>query len=182
LKIALQKTSFQIIDVQEFEIHGGSIRVIAQKKDSKAVVMPNVQRLLQWEDGLGLYDEQSYLRFARHVSMLKEELLVFLQALKQRGKKIAAYGASAKGNVLLNYCEIGKEILEYIVDDTPAKQGKLCPGVHLPIVSRAHLNTHPPQYLLLLAWNFVDELVHNTNGFHLSGGRYIIPIPSLRIL
>ncbi len=113
---------------------------------------------------------------------MKEELTAFVHALKARGKKLAAYSASAKGNVLLNYCGIGKDVLDYVVDDTPAKQGKLCPGNHLPIVSRAHLHTAPPDYLLLLAWNFVDELVKNTADFRASGGRYIVPIPSLRVI
>lgn len=183
LKQALEAADFRLTDVQEFEIHGGSIRVTARPATVAATTSAqNVQRLLAWEEELGLYEEKTYLRFAAHVSLLKEELTAFLHALKARGKRLAAYGASAKGNVLLNYCGIGCETLDYVVDDTPGKQGKFYPGNHLPIVSRAHLHASPPNYLLLLAWNFVDELVKNTADFRAQGGRYIVPIPSLRVI
>ncbi len=183
LKIALEKNGFVLADVHEFEIHGGSIRLMATRGGSlPGTGAENIQRLLNWEEELGLHVESSYLRFASHVALLKEELTVFLRALKIRDKKIAAYGASAKGNVLLNYCGIGRDLLEYVVDDTPAKQGKFYPGNHLPIVSRTHLHDIPPHYLLLLAWNFVDEMVKNTAQFREKGGRYIVPIPSLRVI
>ncbi len=182
LKLALEKNGFILSDVQEFDIHGGSIRVLAIRTESSVSISENVQRLLNWEEELGLHEEASYLRFASHVALLKEELAVFLRAMKGRGKKMAAYGASAKGNVLLNFCGIGRDLLEYVVDDTPAKQGKYYPGNHLPIVSRAHLHDVPPDYLLLLAWNFVDEMVKNTSAFREKGGRYIVPIPSLRVI
>jgi C-methyltransferase C-terminal domain/Putative zinc binding domain/Methyltransferase domain len=182
LKRALEENGLALVNAQEFEIHGGSIRVTARPAESGAVPSDTVQRLLGWEEELGLHEEASYLRFASHVAMLKEELTTFVHALKARGKKLAAYGASAKGNVLLNYCGIGKDMLEYVVDDTPAKQGKLYPGNHLPIVSRDRLNASPPDYLLLLAWNFVDEMVQNTAEYRARGGRYIVPIPSLRVI
>lgn len=183
LKQVLKANGMVLTDVHEFEIHGGSIRVTARPAQySQENLSKNVQRLLNWEEELGLYDKATYFRFASHVSLLKEELTTFLHALKNRGKKIAAYGASAKGNVLLNYCGLGKDVLDYVVDDTHVKQGKIYPGNHLPIVSRAHLHETPPHYLLLLAWNFVDELVKNTVDYRSHGGRYIIPIPSLRVI
>jgi hypothetical protein len=182
LKRALEENGLALLNAQEFEIHGGSIRVTARPAESGAVPSDRVQRLLGWEEELGLHEEATYLRFASHVAVLKEELTAFVHALKARGKKLAAYGASAKGNVLLNYCGIGKDMLEYVVDDTPAKQGKLYPGNHLPIVSRDRLKASPPDYLLLLAWNFVDEMVQNTAEYRAQGGRYIVPIPSLRVI
>ncbi len=181
LKKVLEANGLMLADVQEFEIHGGSIRVTSRPTGAGASSV-HVQRLLGWEEELGLYEETTYLRFASHVSILKEELTVFLHALKSRGKRLAAYGASAKGNVLLNYCQLGKETLDYVVDDTHAKQGKLYPGNLLPIVNRDHLRTSPPDYLLLLAWNFVDEMVSNTTDYRAHGGRYIVPIPSLRVI
>ena len=183
LKRVLEANGLVLIDVHEFEIHGGSVRVMARPSQNfSGPASENVQRLLDWEEELGLYDEATYFRFAAHIALLKEELSTFLRALKARGKKLAAYGASAKGNVLLNYCGLGKDVLDYVVDDTHAKQGKIYPGNHLPIVSRTHLHEAPPHYLLLLAWNFVDELVKNTSDFHAQGGRYIVPIPSLRVI
>ena len=182
LKKALEANGLVLADVHEFEIHGGSIRVTARPASRGGSPGPNVARLLAWEGELGLHDEATYLRFSRHVATLKEELVTFLGGLKQRGKRIAAYGASAKGNVLLNYCGVGCDVVDYVVDDTPAKQGKLYPGVHLPIVPRSHLQANPPDYLLLLAWNFVDELLRNTADYRAGGGRYVVPIPSLRVL
>jgi len=183
LRQVLEQNGMKIADVQEFEIHGGSIRVMALPAETAPrAPSSNVQRLLGWEEELGLYEQTTYLRFAAHIERLKEELVTFVHALKSRGKNLAAYGASAKGNVLLNYCGLGRDILDYVADDTPAKQGKFYPGSHLPIVSRAHLHTSPPDYLLLLAWNFVDELVKNTADFRARGGRYIVPIPSLRVI
>lgn len=183
LKIALETNGFVLQDVKEHDIHGGSIRVIARLAASGAVApSEDVKRLLAWEEELGLYDETTYHRFASQVALVKEELTVFLTALKARGKTLAAYGASAKGNVLLNYSGVGRELLEYVVDDTPAKQGKFYAGNRLPIVSRAQLRTAPPDYLLLLAWNFVDEMVGNTVEFRQRGGRYVVPIPSLRVM
>lgn len=183
LKVALEKNGFMIQDAKEQDIHGGSIRVIARLAASGAVApSEDVKRLLAWEEELGLYDERTYHRFASQVAMVKEELTLFLTALKARGKTLAAYGASAKGNVLLNYSGVGRELLEYVVDDTPAKQGKFYAGNRLPIVSRAQLRTAPPDYLLLLAWNFVDEMVGNTVDFRQRGGRYVVPIPSLRVM
>jgi hypothetical protein len=182
LKRALEQSGLTLVKAEEFEIHGGSIRVTARPAESGAVPSDTVQRLLGWEEELGLHEEAIYLRFASHVATLKEELTAFVHALKARGKRLAAYGASAKGNVLLNYCGIGKDVLDYVVDDTPAKQGKLYPGNHLPIVSRDRLKASPPDYLLLLAWNFVDEMLRNTAEYRAQGGRYIVPIPSLRVM
>jgi len=182
LKRALEENGLAVVNAQEFEIHGGSIRITALPAESGAAPSATVQRLLGWEEELGLHEEATYLRFASHVATLKEELTTFVHSLKAQGKKLAAYGASAKGNVLLNYCGIGKEILDYVVDDTPAKQGKLYPGNHLPIVSRDRLAASPPNYLLLLAWNFVDEMVKNTAEYRAQGGRYIVPIPLLRVI
>lgn len=185
LKLALEANGLALDDAQEFEIHGGSIRVTAVPAGARAGAHPrshNAARLLGWEEELGMYEEATYLRFASHVEILKAELTTFVRALKAKGKILAAYGASAKGNVLLNYCGLGRDVLEYVVDDTPAKQGKLYPGNRLPIVSRSHLNESPPDYLLLLAWNFVDELIKHTTAFRARGGRYIVPIPSLRVI
>jgi SAM-dependent methyltransferase len=181
LKLVLEKNGMQILDVEQFDIHGGSIRVTAGLGEGKKEI-PHVRQLLSLEEELGLHEERAYLRFSDHVKMLKEELVTFLAGLKSRGKSIAAYGASAKGNVLLNYCGIGKETLDYVVDDTPAKQGKFYPGNHLPIVNRGKLLNEPPDYMLLLAWNFVDELMKNTSEYKSKGGRYVVPIPSLRVM
>lgn len=180
---ALSESGLTVTDVTEFEIHGGSIRIMARPSSgNRFQPTDNVSRILKWEEELGLHERPAYLKFAAHVALLKDELTTFLTALKGKGKTIAAYGASAKGNVLLNYCGIDGRIIDFVVDDTPGKQGRFYPGNRLPIVGREHLRRNRPDYLLLLAWNFVDELVRNTADFRSGGGRYIVPIPSLRIM
>jgi hypothetical protein len=138
--------------------------------------------MLEHERDCGFLDIKLYRRFSKHVEMVKEELSAFLHALSQRGKRIAAYGASAKGNVLLNYCDLSPGVISYVVDDTPAKQGKFFPGNGLPIVSRDRLRDDPCDYLLLLAWNFAGELMANLPDFAENGGRFVLPIPALRVI
>ena len=115
--------------------------------------------------------------------MLKRKISFgnLLKELKSFGKSISGFGASAKGNVLLNYSNIGLDLIDCIFDDTPEKQGKIYPGVHIPIVSRDMLSKINPDYLLLLSWNFADEMMRKTRDFKEKGGKYIIPVPYLRI-
>lgn len=178
---ALSRAGLELFDVQEFDIHGGSIRVHACCKGA-GKVGPEVARMLRSERDFGFLDVDLYVRFTQHVEAVREELVLFLNALSQRGRSIAAYGASAKGNILLNYCGFGPDLISYIVDDTPAKQGLFAPGCGIPIVPRGHLEKEPPDYLLLLAWNFADELMSNVAWFAERGGRFVVPIPALRVV
>jgi hypothetical protein len=163
--------------VDLLEIHGGSVRVhIGQGHPS-----PKVETLLQEEERLGFYGERIYNEFSRHVQQIRDELVSFLTGLRQRGRTISAFGASAKGNVLLNYCHLSAETFEYVVDDTLAKQGKLYPGLRLPIVSRDALIRSPTDYMVILAWNFYDEIKTSLSGYLAGGGRLVCPLPTLRI-
>ena len=182
LKHALEANGMMAIRAEEFPIHGGSIRVTAQLRNGGRIPDASVEKLIALESEKGLYDIEAYLRCAERVEFIRHELGVFLRGLKASGKTIAAYGASAKGNILLNYCRLGSETIDFVVDDTPAKQGKFYPGNHLPIVARAALLEKRPDYLVLLAWNFAEELMRNTVGYGERGGRYVIPIPSLHVL
>jgi hypothetical protein len=140
-----------------------------------------VEALLQEEERLGFYGERIYDEFSRHVQQIRDELVSFLTGLRQRGRTISAFGASAKGNVLLNYCHLSAETFEYVVDDTLAKQGKLYPGLRLPIVSRDALIRSPTDYMVILAWNFYDEIKTSLSGYLAGGGRLVCPLPTLRI-
>lgn len=182
LEFALAENGLAPIKVEKFDIHGGSIRVTAQLRSGKRIVDPSFELAVSEERSKGLYEYNSYSDFARRVEQLKLELVVLLRGLVSSGKTIAAYGASAKGNILLNFCNLGPETLAFVIDDTPAKQGKLFPGNRLPIVARDELFRKKPDYLLLLAWNFAHELMRNTAQYSVSGGRYIIPIPGLKIV
>ena len=166
-----------LIDVDLLQIHGGSVRVhIGKGKPG-----PMVQKLLLEEERLGFYDDKIYDEFSKHVQQIREELVSFVTALRQRGRTISAFGASAKGNVLLNYCHLSAETFEYVVDDTLSKQGKFYPGLRLPIVSRDTLIRTPTDYLVILAWNFYDEIKTSLAGYMAGGGRLVCPLPTLRI-
>lgn len=183
LQKALEANGMRVVDALEFSIHGGSLRVIAQIDRSGHLAQSNrVDELIRREEEMGLYGTAPYFLCADRVQLIREELSVFVTGLRARGRRIAAYGASAKGNVLLNYCGLGPESIDFVVDDTPAKQGKYYPGNHLPIVGRDALTAKRPDYLLLLAWNFADELMKNTEEFGITGGRYVIPIPALQVV
>ncbi len=182
LKRVLEANGFCIIDVQRLKIHGGSIRVICGKKSAAHAVSASVEALLTFERDMGLLEEDIYLKFAARIHHLRDRLRLLLSSLKQKSKHIAAYGASAKGNILLNYCGIGKETIDYIIDDTPQKQGKFQSGTHIPIVDSSRMLKERPDYLLILAWNFTEELMNKTAKYYQTGGNYIVPIPEVKVL
>lgn len=179
-----KRHKLDVFDIKKFIMHGGSIRIYAKKESNHAIKgdKESIKWLLELEKDLGLYDERTYFKFSHDIQQIKDGLIKTLYQLKWQGKTIAGYGASAKGTVLTNYCGIGKDILDYIVDDTPEKQKFLTPGTHISIVDASYLKKNKPDYLLLLAWNFAEELMQKTKDYKDSGGRYIIPIPSIKII
>ena len=173
----------KIIIVKKYSIHGGTIEVRAVKNTNKTSnIKSNIDDFIIIEKNLGFYDEKSYLNFAQEVQDIKKNLVGLLYDLKNQGKNIAGFAASAKGNTLLNYCGIDSKLISYIVDETPTKQGLLTPGGHIPIVPMSKLEKNPPDYLLILAWNFVEEIIKKTKKFKSSGAKYIIPIPKIKIV
>ena len=172
-----RRSGLELLDVDSLEIHGGSVRAHLGRGRPD----PKVEQFLQEEERLGFYGDKIYDDFSKHVQQIRDELVSFLTGLRQRGKTIAAFGASAKGNVLLNYCHLSAETFEYVVDDTLAKQGKLYPGLRLPIVSRDTLIRSPTDYLVVLAWNFYDEIKASLSGYLAGGGRLVCPLPTLHI-
>ena len=180
----MSKYDLDVFDVERVSIHGGTIRVFIKKKASKKWPVQNktINAILDKERNSRLYDSKTYENFSTSVIKIKDDMQSTIKELKSKGKHIAAYGASAKGNILSNFCRLGKEDIDYIVDDTPEKQGCLSPGHHIPIVSSSILLESPPDYLLLLAWNFAEELIEKTAEFKKNGGKYIIPIPKVEVL
>ncbi len=171
-----------VFDVRRKPIHGGSLRVFARKSGPGVEEGPAVQELLQLERDKGLMELPTYIEFAERVSELKVKLRELLSGLKAENKRIAAYGAAAKGMTMLSYCEIGSETLEYVIDRSPYKYGRWTPGSHLPILPPEKLAQDPPDYLLLLAWNFSEEIIQQQRAFGQAGGRFIVPVPEPRVV
>jgi hypothetical protein len=171
-----------VVDVERIPIHGGSLRVTVAHAHAGAPRSRVVEALLEEEQGLGLTKLPFYARFARAVEDLREQLTGLLSELRARGHRLAAYGAAAKGATLLNYCGIDCRTIGFVADRNPHKHGKLMPGVHIPIVPPQFLMATRPDYVLLLTWNFADEIFAQQAEYRETGGRFIIPIPDVRVV
>jgi len=165
--------------VERLSIHGGSLRLFVEKHEN---YHNSVTDLLAEERNVGLADTKYYANFAEKVEAVRENLVSLLNSLKGEGACIAAYGAAAKGTILLNYCNIGCNLLDYVVDRNIHKQGKWVPGVHLPILAPSRLMERPPDYLLVLVWNFRDEIMQQQSEFKKGGGSFIIPVPNIEVV
>lgn len=169
-----------VVDVERIPMHGGSLRVtVAHAGTPRSRV---VDATLEEEQGLGLTKLPYYTRFARAVEDLRTQLTGLLAELRRRGHRIAAYGAAAKGSTLLNFFGIDCRTIEFVADRSPHKQGKLMPGVGIPIVGPQNLLAARPDYVLLLTWNFADEILAQQADFRAGGGRFIVPIPDVRVV
>ncbi len=173
----------QIIDVERLPIHGGSLRLTLQPTLSgTAPTSQRVHDLLHHERSWGIDQLAAYRDFASRVGNLKTQLLSLLSNLKVAGKRIAAYGASAKGSTLLNYFGLGQGTLDFLVDRSTIKQGKYAPGTHLRIDAPTRLLEDKPDFVLLLTWNFADEILSQQQEYIRRGGRFILPLPVPRIV
>jgi SAM-dependent methyltransferase len=168
-----------LADVERTSIHGGSLRLFVRKSGEPG---ERTLALLEEEKRTGLDTPEYYREFASRVENVRERLTSLLSDIKQSGKKIAGYAAAAKATTLLSFCQIDSSVLDYIVDLNEFKQGRYMPGTHLPIHSPALLRENPPDYLLVLAWNFASEIMQQQQQYRDAGGRFIIPIPTPAIV
>ena len=176
LQSLLARHGLAIAHVERIPIHGGTLRLRIAKTAPRAIAM------IEDERAWGVSTVDRYREFAGRVEALRDKLVALLHELRASGARLAAYGASAKGATLLNYAGIGAELLEYVVDRSPHKIGRLTPGTHLPIVSPDVLRDDRPDYLLLLTWNHATEILRQQSGYRERGGRFIIPVPEPRVI
>jgi 2-polyprenyl-3-methyl-5-hydroxy-6-metoxy-1,4-benzoquinol methylase len=173
----------EMFDVEEIPTHGGSLRVYARHKGDKSkAVMPSVTDLLSREAALGVNDIAYYSDFQKRAFQVKLDLIEFLTATKREGKKVAAYGAAAKGNTLLNYCGIKNDLIDFVVDANPHKQNKFLPASHIPVVDEMLLSKQQPDYIIILPWNLKTEITAQLAYVRVWGGKFVIPIPALQII
>jgi len=170
-----------VFDVEELPTHGGSLRVFAQRRDTgRRPATDAVRRVLGDEVAAGLTSAAGYEGFQARIDKVKDDFASFLIEARRAGRKVAAYGAAAKGNTLMNYAGVRPDLIAYVVDRNPAKQGRFMPGSRIPIVDEAHLRADRPDDIVLLPWNLRDELMTQLDYVRAWGGRFVTAVPALR--
>jgi hypothetical protein len=171
-----------LFDVEELPTHGGSLRIYGHHAEDKThSVTERYRELVQREKAAGVERLDTYATFAENVKETKRKLLEFLIEAKRKGKTIAGYGAPGKGNTLLNYCGVRGDFIDYTVDRNTYKQGKFLPGTHIPIFPPEKIRETKPDYVLILPWNFKDEIMDQVGYIREWGGQFVVPIPEVRV-
>lgn len=172
-----------MFDVEELPTHGGSLRIYAKhQEDDTKLISLNVHALLEKESSKGLKTVEYYEGFQQKALQVKLDLLAFLIEQKRLNKKVAAYGAAAKGNTLLNYCGIKNDLIDFVVDANPHKQNKFLPASHIPVVNETILQTEKPDYVIILPWNLKEEITKQLAYISDWGGKFVVPIPSVEVI
>ena len=179
---ALAVGGLHVVDVDELDTHGGSLRVYARPAEAAGEPGTRVKSVLDAEEAAGLHTVAGHAGFAREVLQIKSDLLEFLLEAARQGRSVAGYGAPGKGNTLLNHCGIRADLLSYTVDRSPFKQGKFLPGTHIPIFAPDRLAETKPDYVLVLPWNLRDEISAQLDYVRQWGGRLVFPIPALEVI
>jgi len=182
VKNIFENNGLKVFDVEELSTHGGSLRVYAQRKDSgKYEESQNVQIMLEREIEAGMINTSFYSRLQNKANKIKNDLIRFLIEAQEGGKKVVGYGAAAKGNTILNYAGIHSDLLPYVIDMNPAKQGKFLPGSRIPIFNESKLKSDKPDYVLILPWNLRDEITDQLKYIKEWGGEFVTVIPEMLI-
>jgi SAM-dependent methyltransferase len=177
-----ERCGMEMIEAIRVDSHGGSIRGVVQHKGGPRQVGASLGHALAREAELRLDEPETFRKFAAHIESLKLELVGLLRRLKSEGKRIAGFGAPAKTTTLMYHFGIERSMLDFIVDDSPLKQGHYTPGMHIPVVPAAQLLERKPDYVLILAWNFADPIIAKQAAFREGGGRFIIPLPKVAVV
>lgn len=176
-----QRAGLELFDVEEIALHGGSLLLRAGLPNAHRPTGA-VARYRASEKEAGLDGPQAYRAFAERVDAVRRSLPAFLRGLRRDGARVAAYGAAAKGVVLTNSCGLGADLLDFVADRSPHKQGTLTPGQHIPVVAPDQVLAQKPDYLVVLAWNFFDEIARQLADYERAGGKFILPLPEPRVV
>jgi methylation protein EvaC len=176
---AARHFGFELVDVRRLPVHGGEVRYTLARAGARTP-SARVAELLAEEDEAGLTDPGTLAGFATAVTRIREELPALLRELREQGKRVVGYGATAKSATVTNYCGIGPDLIEWVCDTTPAKQGRLTPGAHLPVRPPEAFASDYPDYALLFAWNHADEVMAKEQAFRDAGGQWILYVPDVR--
>nr|WP_075440442.1 class I SAM-dependent methyltransferase [Prochlorococcus marinus] len=182
VNLIFEEADLKIFDVQELVTHGGSLRILASTKNSFHEKNPSVEKMLNDEKSFGITNLTIYENFQEQANKVKNNLIKLLVDLKNKNKKVMAYGAAAKGNTLLNYAGIKKDLISYVFDKAESKQGKYMPGSHIPILDPKEIFNKNPDYLLILPWNISKEIIESLNELRETGTKFIICIPEINII
>ena len=177
-----QTYDMELIDVSRINTHGGSIRCVVKNKEDRRSINNSVQDLVDLEKSISLNDSKTFINFSSNIKERKKELNDLINQLKAQNKLIAGFGAPAKATTLMYEFGLKEDVLDFIIDESELKQGLYSPGLHIPIYPYSFLEKTKPDYLLILAWNFADSIIKNNQNFISSGGKFIIPLPNLRVI
>ena len=183
VKQVFESQGLELFDVDELPTHGGSLRIYAKhQEDTTKTISDNVASLLQKEISKGLNTLAYYDHFQQKALKVKLDLTNFLIQQKRAGKKVAAYGAAAKGNTLLNYCGVKNDLIDFVVDANPHKQDKFLPASHIPVVNEEYLKNARPDFVIILPWNLKEEITAQLDYIKQWGGQFVVPIPELQVI
>ncbi len=176
-----EKHGMRVVHVERLPLHHGQLRVFVHRK-GHGEIQPSVGEILEMERIKGIDQFETYKQLAQNATRIKQDLRRTIEGVVARGKRVVGYGAPAKANTLLGFLEIGPDIIEYIADRSPLKQGRYTPGMHIPVVAPERLLEDQPDYVLLLAWNFAEEIFQQQAEYHRRGGQFIVPIPEVKFI
>ncbi|MDQ7047722.1 MAG: class I SAM-dependent methyltransferase [Sulfurovum sp.] len=183
VKQIFEAQGLKLYDVEKLTTHGGSLRIYATHSENNAMnISTNVNQLLEEEKEFGLFDIDIYSGFQEKANKVKYDLLDFLLQAKKENKKVIAYGAAAKGNTLLNYAGVKNDLIEFVVDKSPYKQGKYLPASHIPIVDELEIGKNKPDYILILPWNIKDEVMSQLRYVKDWDCKFVVAVPRLEII
>lgn len=176
-----RRHGLELVHAERIDIQGGSIRFYVQLQNGPHTIDDSVAMLIAQEHDYGLHKAETFTIFGKRIEQRRVELVAFLDGLKRQGKKIAAFGAPAKATTLMYHFGLSKDVIDFIVDENPLKQGLFTPGLHVPVLHEKALMEQRPDYVIVLAWNFAENIMKRFDEYARRGGRYIVPLPNLSL-